>query len=154
MQCFLLISVLLVCLACAFVPGSNSPTFTRPALDTRRYNLFDTLGSIANNFGKKVTASHILIGPKTMDGPEAQAKLLELKADIGGDPEKFAEAAAATSTCPSAKKGGSLGSFGPGMMVKQFDKICFEEEVGVVHGPISTQFGEHLIFINKRTGDK
>jgi peptidyl-prolyl cis-trans isomerase C len=39
-------------------------------------------------------------------------------------------------------------------MVKDFDKVCFEEAVGVVHGPISTQFGEHLILITGRTGDK
>mmetsp|Transcript_563 Transcript_563/g.930 ORF Transcript_563/g.930 Transcript_563/m.930 type:complete len:158 (+) Transcript_563:185-658(+) len=155
MQLFLLLSALLFCVTSAFTPGiSGPPTFTRSKLDTRRYNLFDTFGSIANNFGKKVTASHILIGPGEMKGEEAKAKLLKLKGKIGGDPEKFAEAAATTSTCPTSKKGGDLGSFGPGMMVKEFDKVCFEEDVGVVHGPISTQFGEHLILITDRTGDK
>jgi peptidyl-prolyl cis-trans isomerase C len=39
------------------------------------------------------------------------------------------------------------------MMVKNFDQVCFNEAVGVVHGPISTQFGEHLILITERTGE-
>jgi len=38
-------------------------------------------------------------------------------------------------------------------MVKNFDTVCFSEEVGIVHGPVSTQFGEHLILITKRTGE-
>lgn len=112
------------------------------------------LGSMVTNFGKKATVSHILIGPKTMDGPAAKERLLELKAEINNDPVKFAEVAAVTSSCPSKTKGGSLGSFGPGMMVKEFDQVCFADEVGVVHGPISTNFGEHLILISERTGDK
>ena len=57
------------------------------------------------------------------------------------------------SGCPSSKNGGDLGEFNPGMMVKNFDDVCFTEEVGVVHGPISTQFGEHLILITKRSGE-
>jgi len=106
-----------------------------------------------SNFGKKATASHILIGPKTMNQEDAKKKLTEIKAEVNDDPIKFAEMAAEFSTCPSAKKGGDLGSFGPGMMVKNFDTVCFEDEVGVVHGPVSTQFGEHLILITERTGE-
>ena len=54
------------------------------------------------------------------------------------------------SECPSANRGGNLGTFKPGMMVKEFDEICFEKEVGVVHGPVETQFGAHLILITRR----
>jgi peptidyl-prolyl cis-trans isomerase C len=163
-QCFVVLvsSVLLFCShqTIAFAPPvahlykAAAPTFSRSQLDTRRYNLFDLISSVVTNFGKEATVSHILIGPKTMREAKAKAKLSELKAEIGDDPVKFAEVAAATSTCPSSKSGGSLGTFGPGRMVKDFDKVCFEEAVGVVHGPISTQFGEHLILITGRTGDK
>ncbi len=62
----------------------------------------------------------------------------------------FADMAAKYSQCPSGKKGGDLGEFGPGMMVKEFDKIVFNEKVGEVHGPIKTQFGYHLIEILER----
>jgi peptidyl-prolyl cis-trans isomerase C len=38
-------------------------------------------------------------------------------------------------------------------MVRDFDEVVFNKEVGVVHGPISTQFGEHLILITERNGE-
>lgn len=103
-----------------------------------------------NNWGTKATASHILFRPSQFPEDEAKAKLSEFKAEIGNDADKFAEYAKEWSGCPSAKNGGDLGEFGPGMMVKNFDEICFNEDVGVVHGPVSTQFGEHLILITKR----
>ena len=49
------------------------------------------------------------------------------------------------------KSGGDLGEFGPGQMVAEFNDVCFNEEVGVVHGPVKTQFGYHLIEVTKRS---
>uniref|UniRef100_A0A7S2N2U3 Peptidyl-prolyl cis-trans isomerase n=1 Tax=Helicotheca tamesis TaxID=374047 RepID=A0A7S2N2U3_9STRA len=132
---------------------TTTPTFTRSSLNTRRYNIIDSVQSMINNFGKKATASHILINPRKMPEDEAKEFLTQLKEEIDNDPVKFAEAASEHSGCPSAKQGGNLGEFGPATMVKNFDKVCFEEEVGVVHGPVSTQFGEHLILITARTGE-
>jgi peptidyl-prolyl cis-trans isomerase C len=63
----------------------------------------------------------------------------------------FAEAAAEHSSCPSGRQGGDLGEFSPGQMVKEFDDVVFQEAVGVVHGPIKTQFGFHLVEITSRT---
>ena len=83
----------------------------------------------------------------------ARQKLQELKAelDVAEDlSQAFSDLAAQVSQCPSANRGGNLGTFKPGMMVKEFDKVVFDEEVGKVHGPISTQFGEHLILITRR----
>lgn len=54
------------------------------------------------------------------------------------------------SECPSASRGGNLGTFKPGMMVREIDRICFEKEVNVVHGPVETQFGSHLILVTRR----
>ena len=62
----------------------------------------------------------------------------------------FDAAASQHSQCPSGKQGGSLGSFGPGMMVPEFDKVVFNEDIGVVHGPVQTQFGYHLVEITAR----
>ena len=58
------------------------------------------------------------------------------------------------STCPSKSRGGSLGSFSPGTMVKEFDDVVFspDTKVGVVMGPVQTQFGYHLITVDKRSG--
>lgn len=36
-------------------------------------------------------------------------------------------------------------------MVPAFDKVVFEEEIGVVHGPVKTPFGAHLILIHERS---
>ncbi len=63
----------------------------------------------------------------------------------------FADVAKEHSTCPSGKKGGDLGEFSPGQMVPEFDSVVFKKEVGVVHGPIKTQFGFHLVEITKRS---
>lgn len=151
--------LLVSCIVCvakinAFAPMTNKPAFARSQIQTQKYNIIDVMSSMVKNFGKKARASHILIGPREWDSEEeARERLIRLKEEIDNDPVKFAEAAASISSCPSKAKGGDLSYFGPGQMVKNFDKVCFEDEVGVVHGPISTQFGEHLILITERTGE-
>lgn len=90
----------------------------------------------------QVRASHILV--KT----EEQANQI-LKRLAGG--EEFDKVARRFSSCPSGKKGGDLGWFGRGMMVPEFEKAAFEEEVGKVIGPVKTQFGYHVIRV---TGKK
>lgn len=112
-------------LANAFVPHRHTGGIARGYADieSRKFNFFENIGSMISNFGKKATASHILIGPKTMNQGDARKKLEEIKAAVGNDPEKFAKYATEFSTCPSAKNGGDLGSFGPGMMVKNFDRV-------------------------------
>ena len=66
-------------------------------------------------------------------------------------PPYSADIAKEHSTCPSRAQGGDLGSFGPGMMVAEFDEVVFSGEVGIVHGPVKTQFGFHLLEITSRT---
>ena len=64
--------------------------------------------------------------------------------------EGFDEAAAKHSDCPSGKQGGSLGSFGRGQMVPEFDKTAFELPVGELSPVIETQFGYHIILVDKK----
>jgi len=102
-------------------------------------------------FGKKqtATASHILVAGA--DGPKV---LNELKSKLNASKNlerDFANAASQYSSCPSAKKGGALGTFKQGQMVPAFDKVVFKEAVGVVHGPVATPFGNHLILIQDRS---
>ncbi len=88
------------------------------------------------------SARHILVAD--------EAKCMELKAEIEGGAD-FAEVAQQHSTCPSGRQGGELGEFGPGAMVREFDQVVFNEAVGVVHGPVKTQFGYHLLEITARS---
>jgi len=74
----------------------------------------------------------------------------DLKTQIEGGTD-FTDVAKEHSTCPSGKSGGDLGSFGKGQMVPEFDAVIFEDELNVVHGPVQTQFGYHLIEITSRT---
>lgn len=91
---------------------------------------------------ERATARHILV-------PTEQACIdLKAKIEAGAD---FAECARNFSQCPSGRQGGSLGEFGPGQMVKEFDEAVFTGEVGKVLGPIKTQFGYHLLEVTKRT---
>ena len=50
----------------------------------------------------------------------------------------------------AVRSGGDLGSFGPGQMVKEFDTVVFSAPVGVVQGPVKTQFGYHLLEVTSR----
>ena len=84
----------------------------------------------------KACARHILVKTK------AEAEKLKLLLASGSD---FGQLAKKHSICPSGRKGGDLGEFGPGQMVKAFDQVVFKKPVLVVHGPIKTQFGFHLI---------
>ena len=64
--------------------------------------------------------------------------------------KEFETAAKEFSTCPSGAKGGDLGEFGRGQMVKEFEDAAFAAEIGHVVGPVKTQFGYHLIKVEKK----
>ncbi len=84
----------------------------------------------------EVRAAHILV-----KGEDYAKELME-KLNKGMN---FSELAKAHSQCPSCKKGGDLGWFGRGRMVREFEKAAFDAEKGAVVGPIKTDFGWHII---------
>lgn len=91
--------------------------------------------------GAQAQASHILT--------ETEEESLALLKEIEEGSKTFEEAAKESSTCPSGEQGGSLGTFGRGQMVKEFDEAVFNaEEIGKVMGPVKTQFGYHLIRVD------
>lgn len=84
----------------------------------------------------KVHCCHILV--KT----ETEAKIVKKRIEKG---EKFGAIAQQVSLCPSGKKGGDLGTFARGKMVKEFEKTAFALEKGQVSAPVKTKFGYHVI---------
>ena len=87
---------------------------------------------------------------------DAEAKIRTLKKSFDGLAgaaltNKFAEVAKANSDCPSKAKGGDLGEFTHGQMVKEFDEVAFKSEPFKVSDPVKTQFGWHLIMVTKKT---
>ncbi len=89
----------------------------------------------------KATARHILVDTYE----EAENLLREIQ-----DGADFAALAESHSKCPSGASGGDLGEFGQGQMVPEFDHVVFHDAVGVVHGPVQTKFGYHLIEVVSR----
>ena len=92
--------------------------------------------------GATVSAKHILV--------KEEEKCQEILEEILGG-KVFEEAAQQYSTCPSGQKGGDLGEFGKGQMVKEFEEAAFNAEIGHVVGPVKTQFGYHLIKVEAKT---
>ena len=88
-------------------------------------------------------ASHILVPS------EDEAKNLKTRIDAGED---FAELAAEHSQCPSGKtRGGALGAFGKGAMVKEFEDVIFSDlPVHQVSESFQTQFGWHIVEVTAR----
>lgn len=87
--------------------------------------------------GEGVTASHILV--------MEEDKCNEILAAIKAGEKSFEDAAKEFSTCPSSSKGGDLGEFSRGQMVKEFEDAAFNAEIGEIVGPVQTQFGYHII---------
>lgn len=157
-------------ISCAFSPGAAFSTGIQnhgSVVGSASSSTSElSLGFLDDFFGggeSKVfaEASHILI-----KGAFAEKRCEDIKMNIykkalgGGDPAKgvspeklmsaFAAEAQKSSSCPSKSNGGELGSFSPGQMVPEFDDVAFKAQVGIVHGPVNTQFGSHLILVTDR----
>ncbi|MBW2055441.1 MAG: peptidylprolyl isomerase, partial [Deltaproteobacteria bacterium] len=103
-----------------------------------------------NSFKKpeQVRASHILIKIDSKAEPsvkdEKKAELQKIQKRLKGG-EDFAVLAKEFSECPSNIKGGDLGYFGRGNMVKPFEDVAFALKTGEVSDIVETRFGYHLI---------
>lgn len=91
-------------------------------------------------------ASHILIASEKIGKSKAKAKAEEVLAELQKNPAVFAELAKKNSDDPgSAAKGGDLGFFGRGMMVKSFEDVAFKQKEGDISGIVESDFGYHII---------
>lgn len=84
----------------------------------------------------KVHCAHVLVKTEK----EANAVLERLKKG-----EKFGNIAKEVSLCPSKKRGGDLGTFSRGKMVKEFEEAAFALQKGQTSPIVKTKFGHHII---------
>lgn len=89
----------------------------------------------------EVKASHILV--------ETEAEAISIKEEILSG-KSFEDVAAEHSLCPSGARGGDLGFFGRGVMVKEFEEAAFDLKVGQISDPVRTNFGWHLIVVTDK----
>lgn len=102
-------------------------------------------------------ASHILIGFGVSATPEqkqqAKQKAEEILAILKKSPNRFEELAVKESQDPgSAVKGGDLGSFGRGAMVKAFEDTAFNLKLNQISDVVESEFGYHIIKLTEITG--
>lgn len=110
--------------------------------ETSEENIKDFYNEYVKSFKEytEVNASHILVKTKK----EAVSIINKLKKK-----SQFSELAKTFSVGPSGKNGGNLGWFGPGQMVKEFEKAAFLIEKGnISQKPVKTKFGFHVIKVN------
>ena len=111
---------------------------------------------------ERVKASHILIrfkgsqapakpGQKDLTEEEALAKAQELRKKLAAGGDFAAIAKAESDDAGSGANGGSLGNFGHGQMVPQFEQAAFSLPVGQISEPVKSPFGYHIIKVEERT---
>ncbi len=85
---------------------------------------------------EQVRCAHILVEKESL------AKEILAKLQAG---ESFSKLAEQYSIDGSRRRGGDLGTFGRGMMVKPFEEASFKLKPGEISGLVKTQFGYHII---------
>ncbi|TDH66939.1 hypothetical protein CCR75_001575 [Bremia lactucae] len=107
---------------------------------------------------EQIQASHLLVKHVHSSRPasrlsdritrskeEAINKLLELRSQIVSGQAKLKDLAMQHSDCSSGARGGDLGQFRRGMMVKPFEDVAFALNVGELSDVVDTPNGVHLI---------
>jgi peptidyl-prolyl cis-trans isomerase D len=97
---------------------------------------------------EQVRARHILIKPDN-NKKEAKAKIERILKEVKAG-KSFEELAKKYSACPSKNRGGDLGFFGRGRMVKPFEDAAFSLKVGEVSDIVETSFGFHIIKLEEK----
>jgi len=103
---------------------------------------------------ENASARHILLSFEQGEDDAAKAakkaQLEAIRANIIAETTTFEDAAKAHSGCPSGAQGGSLGQFGKGQMVPEFEAAVFGQDVDAVGEIVETSFGYHIIKVTDR----
>lgn len=133
-----------------YIEDTVMPTITVTDADVKTY--FDEHPE-EFEMPERVHASHILlkVEPNASDASKAETRKeiekIKTRLDEGED---FAKLAKDRSDCPSKEKGGDLGFFARGQMVKPFEDTAFSQEPGTISDVVETRFGYHLIQVQEK----
>lgn len=101
-----------------------------------------------------VEAEHILIAASPDEELEYNMALSDARGlirELEEDPSRFAELAAAHSSCPSKEQGGNLGQIGPGQTVREFEEVLFMLDEGqLAPKPVRSRYGVHVVRAGRR----
>ncbi|MDR2697622.1 MAG: peptidylprolyl isomerase, partial [Holophagales bacterium] len=112
-----------------------------------------------NKFKAKdtATARHILVAVRKnetetdkLTDEEAKARIAKAKAELIGDKSWEEIAREYSDDTGSKENGGRYENFNPTQMVPEFAEAVRTQEIGVIGNPIRTQFGYHIILVEKR----
>ncbi len=121
-----------------------------PLQQSDGFHLIKVLGERTSNT-EFVHASHILFSPSGQPDSNAIKATAQRVAKEARQGKNFADLARQYSKDPgSGQRGGDLGWFGKGRMVKQFEEAAFKAKPGEIVGPIRSQFGLHIIKVHAR----
>jgi len=138
--------------ASALLTNAKPNSVLGPVATSEGYVVYNYLGTVTAK-DPLVKASHILIQKSGDDAKDlAEANRIYQLASKGED---FAKLARQYSKDPgSAQRGGDLGYFGKGSMVKEFEDAALGAKVGEVTKPVKTNFGYHIIKVTGRINNK
>lgn len=103
---------------------------------------------------EKVRARHILIKVDSDTDKEKARKTIDAARRRLVKGEDFGAVAREISEGPSASKGGDLGFFGRGQMVKPFEEAAFSLDTGTISPVVETRFGYHVLQVTERQPEK
>lgn len=133
-----------------YVALSTEASLAQVQIDSQEVKQFYEQNQRQFGVAESRQASHILITVDKAAGADAKQKARsqaeQIRAEVAKNPNAFAELAKKHSQDPgSAAKGGDLGSFTRGSMVKAFDDAVFTMKVGEISQPVESDFGFHVI---------
>ncbi|MBF0362624.1 MAG: SurA N-terminal domain-containing protein [Oligoflexia bacterium] len=132
------------------VPESKIKSFLTDANNLKRLEAYFQTRKEELNQEDAVEARHILVRfSKDKKEDVAKKEIEEIAKTVNA--KNFAKIADQKSEDPFGKgKGGYLGRFGKGKMMPEFEKVAFELKPGTVSAPVKTNYGYHLILVDKK----
>jgi len=134
----------------SLVAGAQVGSIVGPVASNEGYLVYKVVGK-SKAKSDFVRASHILI-KKTGNDAADEKRINDIYKEVTSGAD-FAKVAKQKSEDGSSSKGGDLGWFGKGQMIKEFETACYSGSIGVIQKPVKTQFGWHIIKVTGKSSD-